>query len=78
MGVLSNISVAQFRLLLAGLGLHCVRKKGGHEMWRRDGMTRTVVFQTHVDPVPEIVIRTNMRTLGLSRDEFVRLLQSES
>lgn len=31
MGSLSNVSIAQFRAVLAALGLDCVRTKGGHE-----------------------------------------------
>ncbi len=76
MGILSNVSIAQFRAILSALGLVCVRTKGGHEAWSKDGMTRPVIFQTHVDPIPEFIIRSNLRTLGISREEFIRLLNS--
>ena len=74
MGALSNISIAQFRAVLIALGLECVRTKGGHEAWSKSGMLRPVIFQTHIDPVPEFIIRSNLRTLGISRDEFISLL----
>lgn len=74
MGALSNISIAQFRALLAALGLQCVRTKGGHEAWSKPGMLRPVIFQTHVDPIPEFIIRSNLRTLAITREEFLRLL----
>lgn len=77
MGALSNISVAQFRAALTVLGLVCVRTKGGHEAWQKKGMLRPVIFQTHVNPVPEFIVKTNLRTLGISRDEFIRILESK-
>lgn len=75
MGALSNISIAQFRAVLTLLGLRCVRTKGGHEAWQMAGMTRPVVFQSHVNPVPEFIVRNNLRTIGISREEFMKLLE---
>ena len=49
---LSNISVREYRMILSKLGLTLVRRKGGHEAWMKQGMTRPVVFQTHIDPIP--------------------------
>lgn len=74
MGALSNISIEQFRAVLAALGLECVRTKGGHEAWSKPGMLRPVIFQTHVNPVPEFIIRSNLRSLGITREEFLRIL----
>ena len=39
-------------------------------MWFKDGMLRNVVLQTHIDPVPEDIIKNNLRTIGLSVEEF--------
>lgn len=76
MGALSNISISKFRAVLTILGLHCVRTKGGHEAWQKEGMLRPVIFQTHVDPVPEFIIKTNLRTIGISREEFINLCKT--
>lgn len=70
MGKYSNISVSRFRNILKALGLEQVRIKGGHEMWFRDGMLRNVVFQTHEEPIPEDIIKNNIRTMGVSKEEF--------
>jgi predicted RNA binding protein YcfA (HicA-like mRNA interferase family) len=72
---LANISVKEFRAILLLLGLEKVRTKGGHETWMKKGMTRPVIFQNHVDPIPEFIIRNNLRNLGLSKDEFLSLLE---
>ena len=73
---LSNISVAEFRAVLSILGLSLVRTKGGHEAWMKAGMLRPVIFQTHVEPVPEFVVRNNLRNMGVSRQEFLAILET--
>ncbi len=70
MGKYSNITVARFRKILKALGLEQVRTKGGHEMWFKEGMLRNVVFQNHVEPIPEDIIKNNIRTIGISKEEF--------
>ena len=36
----------------------------------------TVIIQTHVDPVSELVVRKTINDLGLTREEFLDLLES--
>ena len=72
---LSNVSISEFRAIMLLLGLTRVRTKGGHEAWMKAGMTRPAIVQTHVDPVPEYVLRNNLRIIGISREEFLTLLE---
>ena len=39
-------------------------------MWFKEGMLRNVVFQTHEEPIPEDIIKNNIRTLGITKEEF--------
>lgn len=73
---LSNITVAEFRQALDRLGLSMVRTKGGHEAWMKSGMTRPVIIQTHIDPIPEFIIKNNLRNIGISRQEFLAILEN--
>ena len=75
MGKYSNISVSRFRNILKAFGLEQVRIKGGHEMWFKDGMLRNVVFQTHEEPIPEDIIKNNIKTMGISKEEFDKKLK---
>lgn len=75
MGRFSNISVSHYRRILELLGLAFVRIKGGHEMWFKEGMLRNVVFQTHEEPVPEDIVINNMRTIGVSKEEFEKAMR---
>jgi len=72
---LSNISLQTFRSFLVGQGCSKVkngtsRGRGGHEKWVRQGLLRPITLQTHVDPVPERIIRSSLTTLGVSRKDF--------
>ena len=71
---LSNITLDDFRKFLFDNG--CTREKqatkgrGGHEKWNRDDLLRPITLQTHKDPVPEIIVRSNLRTLGMTSKDL--------
>ena len=73
---LSNITVKEFRELLLRLGLQPLRTAGGHEIWMKTGLRRAIVFQTHVEPIPEFIVRNTIRDLGMTRQEFLEILES--
>ena len=72
---LSNVSLTQFRQFLSYIGCVCVSTLGGHEKWKKEGCLRSVILQTHIDPVPEFIVKNNLRTLGLSRNDFIEWLK---
>ena len=68
---LSNIGIAEWRRFLAYIG--CVESDGGndgHEKWWKDGCERPVIYQTHIEPIPEFIIKNNLRTLGITKKVF--------
>lgn len=69
---LKNISISDFRKILTLLGCTYLRSKGGHEAWRKQGLLRPIIFQTNVDPVPEMVVKNAIRDLGITREEFLK------
>ncbi len=69
MSKLSNLRIADWKKFLQAVGCQFDHIKSGHEVWHRGDLTRPVVFQTHVEPVPEFVIRNSLRTLGLNRKQ---------
>lgn len=74
MGRLSNIPLRRFRDFLDYKGLKCIRTVGGHEKWVRADLRRPVMLQTHIDPVPEFIIRNNLKTIGSTIKEFTDYL----
>ena len=73
---LSNISVKEFRDILVRLGLQLLRTTGGHEIWIKEGLQRAIVFQSHVEPIPEFVVRNAIRDLDMSRQDFMDILET--
>ena len=71
---LSNIPLADFRRFLFEMG--CTRAeqgtkgRGGHEKWTKSGLLRPITIQTHVDPVPELIIRNTLSNLGMTKQDF--------
>lgn len=72
---LSNIPVSDFRLFLFEMGCKRMRISGGHELWAKEGLSRPVVIQSHVDPVPEFIIRNILRDMHLTRKDFIDWLR---
>ena len=67
----SNLSIADFRQFLADKGLKEVESGNtGHEKWNKEGMLRPVVFQTHIDPIPEFIVHNNLRNMGLTATDL--------
>jgi len=73
---LKNISLKLFRKYLEFKGLKHIRTKGGHEVWSSSGLKRPVILQTSVDPIPEFIVKMNLRTLGVDRDDFIEFLNN--
>ena len=55
-------------------GLTCIRTIGGHEVWSKSGLLRPVIIQTHIDPIPEFILKNNLRNMGKTRKEFEEFL----
>ncbi len=71
---LSNIPLKTFKDYLRWKGLKCYRIKGGHEVWGCSGLTRPIVFQSHIDPVPEFILMQTIRNLNADKADFIAFL----
>ncbi len=73
-GSLKNVSLATYRKFLRKAGCNNIRTRGGHEIWSRKDLLRPIVVQTHVDPVPEFVIKNAIKVLGIDIDGFLKII----
>jgi len=71
---LSNVSIRDFEEFLKKVGCAHLRTDGGHAVWGKPELLRPVIFQTHIEPVPEFIIKNALRTLGLTRQDFFNIL----
>jgi len=74
---LKNISISQYEYFLELAGCKYLRTKGGHFIYSRVDCWRPIVFQSHIDPVPERIINSNNKTLGYTKKEFFEILYCE-
>ncbi len=71
---LTNISLSNYREFLEKADCKVIRISGGHEVWTRNDLTRPIIVQTHISPVPEFIIKNALRALGISKKEFFEIL----
>ena len=57
------------------VGFRFARQEGSHRSYIKPGVSRPVVIPTY-DEVPVSIIRNNLKTAGISREEYFRLLRS--
>ena len=50
------------------------RQEGSHRSYFKSGVARPVVIPTYRE-IPVFIIRNNLKTAGISRDEYFRLLE---
>jgi predicted RNA binding protein YcfA (HicA-like mRNA interferase family) len=55
-------------------GFKCVRIEGDHFVYTREGVPRPVVIPDWKE-VPVFIIRNNLRSAGISREEYFQILE---
>jgi predicted RNA binding protein YcfA (HicA-like mRNA interferase family) len=55
-------------------GFRFARQEGSHRSYVKPGLSRPIVIPTY-DQVPVSIIRLNLKTAGIPRDEYFRLLE---
>jgi len=70
---ITPISAKKFRKILEKAGFTCVRIEGDHYVYTKVGILRPLVIPDW-DEVPVFIIKNNLRTAGLSRDDYFTYL----
>jgi predicted RNA binding protein YcfA (HicA-like mRNA interferase family) len=55
-------------------GFRFARQEGSHRSYVKPVVSRPIVIPTY-DEIPVSIIRNNLKTAGISRDEYFRLLE---
>jgi len=75
---LKNIGLKDFQRFLLNQGLTCIRTKGSHEIWSKKDLTRPVIIQSSIDPIPIFIVKNNLRTMGLTTEDLINYLESQN
>jgi hypothetical protein len=70
---LKNVSLHDCRKFLAKTGCTIISTSGGHEHWSRSDLLRPITIQTHIDPVPERIMKQIITALEISKEEFANI-----
>jgi predicted RNA binding protein YcfA (HicA-like mRNA interferase family) len=68
------IPAARLRKVFEKAGFRCVRTEGDHFVYVKSGVARPVVIPDW-DEVPVFIIKNNLRTAGISREDYFALLE---
>jgi len=60
--------------VVVAAGFRFVRQEGSHRAYVKPGIARPLIIPTYTE-VPVAIIRNNLRTAGISRDEYFKLLE---
>jgi len=64
----------KFEAFLIMIGCTLKRTKGDHLIYTRQGLKRPVVITADRE-VPIFIIRSNLRTLGMSSEEYLNIVK---
>jgi len=64
---------SKLRKVFEKAGFKCVRIEGDHYVYTKPGIARPVVIPEWPE-VPVFIIKNNLRTANISRDEYFELL----
>lgn len=70
---LRPIPYTKFEKFLQEVGCHFKRQEGDHRVWDRPGLFRPIIVRTKKD-LPIMEIKSNLRTLGISNQEYLNIL----
>jgi predicted RNA binding protein YcfA (HicA-like mRNA interferase family) len=71
---ITPIPAPRLRKIFEKVGFVLVRTEGDHFVYTKQGMLRPVVIPDY-HAVPVFIIKNNLRTAGISRDEYFALLE---
>jgi predicted RNA binding protein YcfA (HicA-like mRNA interferase family) len=67
------VPASRLRKIFEKAGFRCVRSEGDHFVYTKPGISRPVVIPDW-PVVPVFIIKNNLRTANMSRDEYFELL----
>lgn len=72
---ITPVSWQVFECVLLAAGFRLVRQAGGHRIYTREGVIRPLVVPAHSKDLCVLIIQSNLKSAGISRDEYFCLLE---
>lgn len=74
---LRNVSISKLESFLELCLCKFIKNSKGHIQYTRSDLTRPLPFQSHIDPVPEFIVKNLLRGLGYSKNDFYDILEQK-
>lgn len=74
---MNPVPINKYRKFLKSQGLVKKRIESSHEIWDKldDSLTRPITIDTNYKEVPILHIHTSLKTLGITKQEFSKLIK---
>lgn len=69
--VIRPVKWQKFEKFLLACGCEFVRQKGGHRVYKKADLLRPIIVPAHSFDLPVSVIKSNLRTLGISDKDYL-------
>jgi len=70
-----KVSWKRFEKFLLVIGCEFKGQEGSHRKYRRPDLLRPIIIPCD-DELPQFIISNNLRTLGVSQEQFVEIMKS--
>jgi predicted RNA binding protein YcfA (HicA-like mRNA interferase family) len=71
---ITSIHWRELERVFVAAGFKFARQEGSHRSYTKLGLARPIVIPTY-DEIPVSIIKNNLKTAGVSREEYFRLLK---
>jgi len=74
MDEIGQVSWKQFEKFLFAVGCKFASQESSHRKYKKAGLRRSIIVPRR-DRLPTHVILNNLRTLGVSKEDFIRMMK---
>lgn len=74
MDKVGKVSWRRFEKFLLAIGCEFKSQEGSHRKYKKPGLLRPIIIPCD-DELPPFIISNNLRTLGLSKDQFTEAIK---
>ncbi len=74
MDKVGKVSWKRFEKFLLAVGCEFKSQEGSHRKYHKPGLLRPVIIPCDAQ-LPQFIISNNLRTLGISREQFAEMLK---
>jgi predicted RNA binding protein YcfA (HicA-like mRNA interferase family) len=74
MSKVGKVGWKRFEKFLLAVGCEFKGQEGSHRKYRKSNLLRPIIIPCD-DELPQFIISNNLRTLGISREQFIEIIK---